>query len=362
MSSAVGQGASASARGLKAALRELGVRLAGGGLGRALLAGMGDGHAAIFMLHRFRLPGLDVDGPTVEQLRQSLELLRRGRYPLLSLEDLFAGLRAERPGFRLAVAFTIDDGYAEQADVVESIFQAYDCPVTIFLMTGFVDGTHWPWWDQLEYVLDRTDLVEIAVELPGGTVRYALRSPGERRGAAGDLAEQCKRLPDDVLRRTVRGVAGQAGVELPAQAPPGYRAMTWDRARGLERRGATFGAHTVSHPILSRVGDAQSRAEIEGSLERLRAELARPVPVFCYPNGKAADFGAREQATLAELGLAGAVATERGYAAWSAVRRDPLAAYAVSRFAYPVRPEEVLRYASGAERVRQRFFGGGIQA
>jgi peptidoglycan/xylan/chitin deacetylase (PgdA/CDA1 family) len=359
MSSAGGQGepASAAAHGLKSVLRGLGVRLASGGLGRALLAARGDGQAAIFMLHRFRLPGLDVEGPTIEQVRLGLELLRRRRYPVLGLEDLLGGLGADRPGFRHAVAFTIDDGYAEQAEVAQGVFAAYDCPVTIFLMTGFLDGTHWPWWDQLEYAFDRTGRARITIELPAGPLRYDCGSPIERRQAAQDLARRCKDLPDDALRQVVRRVGQLADVELPAQAPAGYRPMSWEQARGLERKGTTFGAHTVSHPVLSRVDDARSRAEIEGSLARLRAELSRPVPLFCYPNGKAADFGPREQACLAELGLAGALAAERGYATWSAIRRDPRAAYALSRFAWPDRPEEVLRYASGAERLRQMLLG-----
>jgi peptidoglycan/xylan/chitin deacetylase (PgdA/CDA1 family) len=129
--------------------------------------------------------------------------------------------------------------------------------------------------------------------------------------------------------------------------------MSWDRARELERGVTRFGAHTVSHPILARVDDLQSRAEIEGSWSRLRAELVRPLPVFCYPNGKDGDYGPRETSLLDELGFSGALGTERGYASWSRVRHDARAAYAVDRFSFPDCPRAVLRYASGAERLRQ---------
>ena len=46
--------------------------------------------------------------------------------------------------------------------------------------------------------------------------------------------------------------------------------------------------------LLSRVGDEQSRGEIAESWRTLCARATRPAPIFCYPNGKANDFGARE--------------------------------------------------------------------
>jgi peptidoglycan/xylan/chitin deacetylase (PgdA/CDA1 family) len=48
----------------------------------------------------------------------------------------------------------------------------------------------------------------------------------------------------------------------------------------------TIGAHTVTHPILSRVPEKTARAEMTGSRERLEAITGRRVALFAYPNGK----------------------------------------------------------------------------
>ena len=48
----------------------------------------------------------------------------------------------------------------------------------------------------------------------------------------------------------------------------------------------TIGAHTVSHPILSRVSEDKARAEMAESKERLEAIIGRKVALFAYPNGK----------------------------------------------------------------------------
>lgn len=333
-------------------IKALGKRVIGGRLGRTLFLPAMAGRATIFMGHRFRRPGLDVEGPTMEQLRASLERLRRLGYPIVSVEELFRGLQAGGPGFDGAVAFTIDDGYAEQAEAAQSVFARYDCPVTIFLMTGFIDGTHWPWWDQIEYVLGRAVHSQIRIELPSGAVAYACSSPLERKSATADLIGRCKNLKEGARREAVEALSRAAEVSIPLKPPDGYLPLSWDQARRLERAGASFGAHSVSHPILSRVDDRQSRAEIEGSWSRLQAELTRPVPVFCYPNGKDGDYGPREMAVLAEMGFLGALGTERGYAERRSVRHDPQEIYAVDRFSFPESPREAACYASGVEHVK----------
>src|SRR6266404_6472556 len=81
-------------------------------------------------------------------------------------------------------------------------------------------------------------------------------------------------------------------VDLPAQLPPEWQPLTWDEVRRLQRQGVEFGAHTVTHPILTQLEDqAAIHAEISVSKQRVEAELGAPVLHFCYPNGKREDIG-----------------------------------------------------------------------
>src|SRR3954469_15281782 len=73
--------------------------------------------ATIFMLHRFRMPDAGVEGHDPSLLKRHLEFLRRERYDLISLETLFDDLLHGRAHKRPAVAFTIDDGFADQVRV-----------------------------------------------------------------------------------------------------------------------------------------------------------------------------------------------------------------------------------------------------
>lgn len=309
--------------------------------------------ATIFMLHRFRAPDLGVDGHDPQTLREALGALRRERYEILPLATLFDDLVAGRTRSRPAVAFTIDDGYLDHATVAAPIFAEFSCPVTTFVTTGFLDTKLWFWWDRIEYVFENTSLDSISVPVRDAILRYALREASARRAAAQHFTARCKELPDGEKCEAVDRLAQAANVEVPASAPLRYAPMTWTDLRKCEGMTMTFGAHTVTHPVLSRTSDAQSRFELTESWKRVQTEAAKPVPVWCYPNGQPEDFGEREMQTLRELGFVGAVTGMTGYADAADIRAGELERFRVRRFAYPDSVNELLLVAGGAERFKQ---------
>lgn len=79
--------------------------------------------------------------------------------------------------------------------------------------------------------------------------------------------------------------------------------------------GFAIGAHTVTHPILTRLADDDARREIVQGGAVLADWLQRPVPLFAYPNGRdGADFDARHRAMARAAGYAAAFSTEPGVA------------------------------------------------
>jgi peptidoglycan/xylan/chitin deacetylase (PgdA/CDA1 family) len=61
--------------------------------------------------------------------------------------------------------------------------------------------------------------------------------------------------------------------------------LTWGELRLLERRGITIGSHTVTHPDLRALSDAQALAELKNSRAALQRGLHHPVQWFAYPAG-----------------------------------------------------------------------------
>jgi peptidoglycan/xylan/chitin deacetylase (PgdA/CDA1 family) len=308
--------------------------------------------ATILMLHRFRNPDLGIEGHDPAFVRLALARLRRERYELVSLDDLFGRLRDGGRPLRGAVAFTIDDGYREHATIAADVFAEFDCPVTTFVTSGFLDGRLWFWWDRIEYVLRHATRRRVTLTVDGKPIVYEWQDEPSRRRAQLGCTELCKKLDDTAKRTVIENLAREAGVDLPAAPPPEYAPMSWDDVRRCEQRGMSFGPHTVTHPILARTSDRQAREELADSWTRLRAEASRPVAVFCYPNGQPGDFGPREITILRELGFRGAVTGVPGYASASQVAAVPEGPFTVPRFSWPDEMATLMQYVSGVERFK----------
>lgn len=86
--------------------------------------------------------------------------------------------------------------------------------------------------------------------------------------------------------------------------------LGWDEIVELDREGTLrFEAHTLTHPHLPKVGDAQAAREIAESRAVLAGRLGRPVTAFCYPAGL---FGERERSLVIDSGYSCAVSCEPG--------------------------------------------------
>lgn len=322
-----------------------------GPLGRELLRWLMRNRSSIFMLHRLEDPSRGVHGHSVEFIRAALTALRDSGAQFVSLRDMVDRWRQGLPADPDWVAFTIDDGFADQAILIEEAFLPMQCPVTVFLITGFLDGNLWPWDDQLMYAFSKTQVAHASLELGGRHFKLDLSSPRHKHAAITNIREVCKTMPNAGIYDHVQAIASALNVQLPAEPPEAFKAMSWEKVRRLEQAGIDFAPHSISHRIFSRLDPEQVRTEIATSWARLRAELRNPTPIFCWPTGRHMDFGGKDIEIAKQEGLIAAVATDDNYAHIGA--RDRLGLYRIKRFALPYDLTTVLRYGSWLERARQ---------
>ena len=238
----------------------------------------------------------------VARFAEQLRFLQRHRR-IVPLDELVDGVVAGRD-MRQTVAITFDDGYENNVTEAAPVLADLKLPATFFLATGYVDAGRWMWVDRLESALDRTDQKTLALE-GLGTV-----SLDDKRAALGAIKRFAKQQPESAVPRLVTEVDAQCGGG--AEAPDGdYRFMTWAQARALKQSGFPIGAHTVNHPILSRVDLPQGEREMLESRDTIRREVGACSEVFCYPNGKASDYTPEVMACAARH-FSAALATNRG--------------------------------------------------
>lgn len=308
----------------------------------------------IFMFHRFSCPDRGIVGNSPELLRKNLEWMRRKRFQFLSLETALEQWLSGVPLPAKSAVVTVDDGFQDQFDIGAPLFEAYDCPATFFLISDFIDGKLWPWDDQIAHAVKHTRRARARIELPGGTsVDIALEDERAREAAVTALQDALKNQPGAGIYASAASIAAQLQVELPESPPPDYRPMSWQQAEQLCRRGHGIAPHSKTHRILSRLSLDASRDEIIGSHRAVATHISKPSAVFCYPTGRAADFSAREETILQEIGIKGAVSTELDYMTpASPTRQNP---YALPRFAAPDSWADFAQIGTGLELIKARL-------
>jgi len=102
---------------------------------------------------------------------------------------------------------------------------------------------------------------------------------------------------------------------IAARSLPDDLMLSSDELRALASAGVGIGAHTVSHPILSRLDPEAARQEIVDGGKALEHILGNKVDLFAYPNGSPGkDFGPAHVRMVQDAGYAAAVTTGRGVA------------------------------------------------
>ncbi len=240
----------------------------------------------VFAYHRVMEPSGLFFGIRPSEFEAQCRFLAH-HYRVLPFEDLVARAQAGEP-VADAIAITFDDGYRDNYDVALPILEKYGLPATIFVVTEPVTTREPLWHDRVTYVFQATMRERVALRV--GDVDLDLRVNGrESRLRAMDQTHRAlKKLPEGDKWLAVEDVRRAAGVH--DYSDVAGLMMTWDQVRDAARRGFAIGAHTVTHPILTRIPIEQARREIDDGKAAIEAEIGADVTAFAYPNGGAEDF------------------------------------------------------------------------
>lgn len=264
---------------------------------------------SVLIFHRV-LPQVDALFPQEQDARRFNEVLSWvGRwFQVMPLDKAVVSLRNGSLPAR-AAAITFDDGYADNATHALPILRHHGMVATFFVATGFLDGGRM-WNDSIieavrgfrGKVLDLRDV---------GLGIHPLESSHQQRMAITSLLGQIKYLDPARRREAVSFVKETVGVDLPENLM-----MSSKQVMQLHQAGMQIGAHTCTHPILTRLSDGQALDEIRGSKLALEFLLNDPVNLFAYPNGQpGTDYQVRHARMVKQAGFIGAVSTAPGAAA-----------------------------------------------
>jgi peptidoglycan/xylan/chitin deacetylase (PgdA/CDA1 family) len=233
-----------------------------------------------------------------DRFAEQLQAVRRTRHPL-SLTDFVDGLHAGTLPTH-AVALTFDDGYVDNLLAAKPRLAVADVPATVFLATGYLDHLHEFWWDELARLILLGDgPPSLTIEVLGSTISFDLSAepvsddrdwqawsrPLTQRQAAYVAIWRAFR-PLDEIAREVAMTNIRCAFDNQASWSESSRPMNRQEVRELTKDGLlTIGAHSVTHPALTDLGNAALRSEITKSKLACEELVDSPVRAFAYPYG-----------------------------------------------------------------------------
>ena len=201
------------------------------------------------------------------------------------------------------VVLTFDDGHESHATLVYPVLERLQLPASFFVCPGLIETGEGIWTLETRAALR---------SLSATSVQEWLRDVGGADAEGQDgILEWMKGLPSQRrreiashLRRVVESKAGE-GRRFPAQP-----LMSWKQLRGLDPKLVAIGSHSLTHPTLPLLGQADLEREVRESQRLLEERLDRPCRFFCYPDGA---FDARV-VDVARRHYEAAITTVEGFA------------------------------------------------
>lgn len=265
-----------------------------------------DAKLSILIFHRV-LPAVDPLLPTdpdIARFDRMLGWISRW-FNVLPLGEAVVRLKLGQLPAR-AAAITFDDGYADNLLHATPVLRKHGIPATFFIATGHVGGGLM--WNDIIIESIRT-ACRSRLDLGFlGLGSLPLRTAEEKCSAIAQAIGSIMHLPGGELSDAVARLRECCGGTLPTNLM-----LTSQQLQELAANGMTLGAHTATHPILTRLDDAAVKREIADSRDFLSAATGQKIDLFAYPNGKLGrDYLPKHANMVRELGFSAAVTTNWG--------------------------------------------------
>jgi hypothetical protein len=118
-------------------------------------------------------------------------------------------------------------------------------------------------------------------ELPGLVRPELVGQEGISLTTMGKVIQQCKLLSPSEIESLLNRMSETLEVSNPHERVT----VDWSEVTEMAKNKISFGSHSCSHHLLTRLNEETVRQELQESDRLLRTLPVGYLPVFCYPNG-----------------------------------------------------------------------------
>ena len=226
-------------------------------------------------------------------------------HDIITLDKLVYALVKKKPLSKKTIVITFDDGYKDNYTNAFPILKKYNIPATIFLTTGHIGTDNIFWWDKIGYIFNYSNQNIFDIEDFDFLKNNSIHNKPQ---TLTQVFKEFKKLPDDEKELFINKLIKKSKVDIPKNIGKNL-IMSWEEVKEMNENGIDFGAHTVTHPILTNISLSQAKQEIIQSKIDIEKRLKTTVKSFCYPNGQADDFNNEIINIIRESGFNCAVTT-----------------------------------------------------
>jgi peptidoglycan/xylan/chitin deacetylase (PgdA/CDA1 family) len=255
---------------------------------------------------------------TPEEFQRQMAYLSRW-FNVVSLQDVTNWLSINKPLPHHAALITFDDGYLDNYTNAFPILRKFNFPAVIYLTSGHIAADRPFYWDLAAYCFFHTKRDHFP--FPDGRERK-WETQQEKSQILKQWIETLKRIEESEKDMWVNRIPDLLNVAIPKDF---FRKLivNWDQVREMSTNGMDFGAHTITHPILTRISEQQINQEIKGSKKKIEDEIGRPVSSLAYPNGMRADVNNDVVNITKNSGFMTAFTLLNGPTSLSEVKKNP---------------------------------------
>ena len=243
--------------------------------------------AIILMYHNFCREG-DIKHTNVSlsitNFEKQIKYLKK-YYRIVPLADLVGKIKRKEDFLPHSVAITFDDGYKNNFLLAYPLIKKYNVPVTIFLTAGYINTKKFLWVNELEYAINETQKKEISITFGCCNFKYFIKTKAEKMRVYEQLKEKLKKLENSQLRAVLDKILLRLKVKIDYDDAGNYQMLTWDEIFEMRNGYVSYGNHTFSHSILTKIDYQNLSKELNDSQKQLKEKLNQEIDVFCYPNG-----------------------------------------------------------------------------
>jgi len=279
-------------------------------------------YAAILFYHRFysgQFEKCELPHLNIQEFKKQMRHIKKW-YSIITMDDLIDRLAIGKEFSTPSIVLTIDDGYLNNYREAYPILKEFNLPAMIYLSTGFIGTENSTWVDDL------MDMIRISK-------KKTISLPELFNGEALDISTHGKKMEvfEKVFNKMLY-VKHEKKIALMEKLQKilcivenlrdgaDKRMLNWNEVIEMNQNNIHFGAHTISHPTLSKMELLEAKREIHESKVEIENKLGCKVNHFAIPNGKEGDFSEELKRYCKEIGFRTVVTTEPGVVS---VQSDP---------------------------------------